>query len=266
MFYPRVLAALLGFVAASLWGLALALVRRDRRDVAADYARVLARLMLRPLGMRLVIRNEAGLYAARPCVFICNHQSALDVPILAACFRTGSVIIAKREVGSIPFFGWIYRATGNLLIDRSDTEQAVGRLKVAEEAVRARKAAVWIFPEGTRGPGNGLLLPFKKGGFRTAVHTGAPLVPVVISPLKPSFDLGARRLERAGVIVTILDSIPTEGTGEDGIIPLMERAHERMEAVLHATGVELGRLPAGGPLPTGPRYTSGRPGGGPPNP
>jgi 1-acyl-sn-glycerol-3-phosphate acyltransferase len=254
MFYLRVLAAFLAFVAASLYGALLALVRRDRRDVAADYARVLARLMLPPLGMRVVIRNEAGLYAARPCVFICNHQSALDVPILAACFRTGSVIIAKREVGGIPFFGWIYRATGNLLIDRSDTEQAVGRLKVAEEAVRGRKAAVWIFPEGTRGPGNGLLLPFKKGGFRIAVHTGAPLVPVVVAPLKPSFDIGTRTLRRGRVVVTILDPIATGGVGEDGIVPLMEAAHERMEAVLHATGVELGRLPAGGPLPTGARY------------
>jgi 1-acyl-sn-glycerol-3-phosphate acyltransferase len=261
MFYLRLAAALLAFVAASLWGIALALVRRDRRDVAADYARVLARLMLPPLGMRVVIRNEAGLYASRPCVFICNHQSSLDVPILAACFRTGSVIIAKREVGRIPFFGWIYRVTGNLLIDRSDTEQAVARLKVAEEAVRARKAAVWIFPEGTRGPGDGRLLPFKKGGFRIAVGTGAPLVPVVVAPLRPNFSIGMRTLRPGGVIVTLLDPIPTDGVDEDGLVPLMEAAHERMEAVLHRTGVELGRLPAGGPFPTGPRYSPGRSGG-----
>jgi 1-acyl-sn-glycerol-3-phosphate acyltransferase len=260
MFYLRVTAALLGFVAASLYGTLLALVRRDRSHVAANYARVLARLMQPPLGMRVTIRNEAGLYAARPCVFICNHQSALDVPILAACFRTGSVIVAKREVGRIPFFGWIYRVTGNLLIDRADTEQAVGRLKVAEEAVRGRKTAVWIFPEGTRGPGDGRLLPFKKGAFRVAVETGAPLVPVVVSPLKPSFDVGARHLRPGGVIVTVLDPIPTEGVDEEGMVPLMETAHAQMEAALHATGVELGRLPAGGPFPTGPRYAQDRSG------
>jgi 1-acyl-sn-glycerol-3-phosphate acyltransferase len=266
MFYLRVAAALAGFVAASVYGILLALVRRDRGHVAADYARVLARLMHPPLGMRVSIRNEAGLYAARPCVFICNHQSALDVPILASCFRAGSVIVAKREVGKIPFFGWIYRVTGNLLIDRADTEQAVARLKVAEQAVRDRKAAVWIFPEGTRGPGNGLLLPFKKGGFRIAAQTGAPLVPVVVSPLKPSFDIATKTLTPGEVVVNVLGPIPVTGVDEDGIVALMELAHERMEAALHAAGVELGRLPAGGPLPTGPRYAPGRSGGGPANP
>jgi 1-acyl-sn-glycerol-3-phosphate acyltransferase len=259
MFYLRLLAALLGFVAASLYGIAIALARRDRSRVAADYARVLARLTQRPLGIRLEIRNEARLTDVRPCVFIGNHQSSLDVSILSACFKYGSVIVAKREVGSIPFFGWIYTASGNLLIDRSDTDRAVERLKVAEDAVRDRGAAVWIFPEGTRGPGNGLLLPFKKGGFRMALGTGAPLVPVVISPLKPSFDLAAKRLVPGRVIVQVLEPIPVDGVDEEGLVPLMEQTHARMEAALHALGVELGRLPAGGPHPTGPRYLPANP-------
>ncbi|MDB4951259.1 MAG: 1-acylglycerol-3-phosphate O-acyltransferase [Gemmatimonadetes bacterium] len=259
MFYLRLLAALLGFVAASAYGLCIALFRRDRWSASSDYATVLARLMLPPLGIRLEIRNEAGLYAPRPCVYAGNHQSVLDVPILAACFKRGSVIIAKREVGSIPLFGWIYRATGNLLIDRSDTGQAVGMLKVAEGAIRERNAAVWIFPEGTRGPGDGLLLPFKKGAFRIAVETGAPLVPVVISPLRPDFDIGARRLTPGRVIVQVLEPVHATDAGEEGLVALIELVHARMEAALHALGVEVGRLPAGGPHPTGPRYTSARP-------
>jgi 1-acyl-sn-glycerol-3-phosphate acyltransferase len=259
MFYLRIFATLLGFVAASAYGLVLAVVRRDRSGVAADYARVLARLTQPALGIDLEIRGGERLTDVRPCVFICNHQSAIDVPILASCFKRGSVIVAKREVGRIPFFGWIYTVTGNLLIDRSDTGQAVERLKVAEDAIRARGSAVWIFPEGTRGPGDGLLLPFKKGGFRIALGTRAPLVPVVVCPLKPSFDVATRTLVPGRVIVQVLEPMPVDGLGEDDLVPLMETAHARMEAALHALGVEVGRLPAGGPFPTGPRYL-------PPNP
>jgi len=260
MFYLRLLGALAGFVAASVYGLVMSLVRRDGPTAAADYAAMLARLTHRPLGIRLEIRNAGRLTDTRPCVFIANHQSLLDVPILGACYKRGSVIVAKKEIGGIPFFGWIYRATGNLLIDRGHTEQAVERLKVAEDAVRARRAAVWILPEGTRGPGDGLLQPFKKGAFRIAQGTGAPLIPVVISPLKPDFDLGRKRLRRARVVVQVLEPIAVDGMGdsEQETVALMERVHEQMETALHALGVELGRLPAGGPFPTGPRYAPGR--------
>jgi 1-acyl-sn-glycerol-3-phosphate acyltransferase len=232
MFYLRLAVAMLGFVAASVYGLAIALLRRDRSAVASDYARVLARLMCPPLGLRLTVHGRENLTAHRPCVFIGNHQSALDVPILASIFAPGSVVIAKKEVGAVPFFGWLYTSTGNLLIDRADTSQSVGRLHEAEEAIRDRRAAVWIFPEGTRGAGDGIMLPFKKGGFQMAVRTGAPLVPVVISPLKPNFDISTRTLRPGPVQIRVLDAISTDGLTEADIPALLETARGRMEAAL----------------------------------
>jgi 1-acyl-sn-glycerol-3-phosphate acyltransferase len=256
VFWLRIAGALAGFVAASVYGVAIALLRRDRSRVAADYARKLAAWIQPPLGMRVRVTGADGLSSHRPCVFIANHQSAVDVAVLASCFREGSVIIAKKEVGRIPFFGWIYRATGNLLIDRANTATAVEQLREAEAAVRARRAAVWIFPEGTRGQEPGRLLPFKKGGFAIAVHTGAPIVPVVVSPLKPDFDVSGRRLGPGAVEVRVLDPIPTAGLGDDDLVPLMETAHRRMEAALHDMGRALGR-PV--PPPTdGPRWVASR--------
>ncbi|HEU0079883.1 MAG TPA: hypothetical protein VFQ76_19710, partial [Longimicrobiaceae bacterium] len=75
MFYVRIALALLAFVAASVYGVAIALLRRDRSRVAYDYATLLYRLQQPVLGLRVRITGEAGLHARRPCIFIANHQS-----------------------------------------------------------------------------------------------------------------------------------------------------------------------------------------------
>lgn len=244
MFYIRLTLALLAFVAASVYGVVVAIVRRDKSRVAVDYAHLLARLQQPPLGIRVRVHGGENLHAHRPCIFICNHQSVLDVPILAQVFAPGSVVIAKKELKKIPFFGWLYVVTGNILIDRADNRSAVGRLKEVEEAILRRKVAVWIFPEGTRGREPGRLLPFKKGAFHMAVATGAPLVPVVVSPLAPSLDIPRRRLRPTTVDVRVLDPIPTAGLREEDVIPLMHRARGRMAAALAEMAADRGLPPA----------------------
>jgi 1-acyl-sn-glycerol-3-phosphate acyltransferase len=244
MFYVRIALGLLAFVVASVYGVGIALFRRDRSRVAYDYATLLYRLQQPALGLRVRITGEAGLHAYRPCIFIGNHQSVLDVPILAQAFAPGSVVIAKKELRSIPFFGWIYTVTGNILIDRADNRSAVGRLKEVEEAILQRGAAVWIFPEGTRGREPGRMLPFKKGAFYMAVATGAPLVPVVVSPLAPRMSIPDRRLEPGDVEIRVLDPIPTAGLGEADVLPLMREARRRMAAALSDMAVARGLPPA----------------------
>jgi len=243
MFYVRIVLALLAFLAASVYGVFIALFRRDRSRVAYDYARLLYRLQQPALGVRVRITGEERLHAHRPCIFVGNHQSVLDVPILAQAFAPGSVVIAKKELRTIPFFGWLYTTTGNILIDRKDNRSAVGRLKKVEDAILRRKVAVWIFPEGTRGKEPGRLLPFKKGAFHMAVATGAPLVPVVVSPLKPRLDIPGRRLDPSDVEVRVLEPIPTTGLGEDDVVPLMRETRRRMAAALSEMAVARG-LPA----------------------
>jgi len=240
MFYLRMLAALAAFVAASTYGVAIAVVRRDRSRVAHDYAHLLARWMLPIFRQKVTVHGAEHLSAHRPCIFIANHQSLLDVPVLAGCFRPGSVVIAKKEVRSVPFFGWLYAVTGNLLIDRGNTAQSVGMLRAAEDAIRERRVAVWIFPEGTRSKVPGELLPFKKGGFRMAVATGAPLVPVVASPLKPHSDLERRRLDPNHIDIRVLEPIPTAGLGDADVPALMREAQRRMGDALAEMAAERG--------------------------
>ena len=95
MFYLRVSLSLLGFVAASVYAMALAALRRDRSRVAYDYARAMVRLMRPPLGLEVQVEGREHLMAQRPCVYIANHQSAYDVPVLAELHTPDAVIIAN---------------------------------------------------------------------------------------------------------------------------------------------------------------------------
>ena len=274
MFLFRLLAAVLAFVAASVYGVAIALGRRDRGRVAYDYARRIDWWVRPLLNLRTTLVHEERLLEHRPCIFVCNHQSLLDVPVLARAYKPGAVVIAKKELVNIPFFGWLYDVTGNIRIDRKNTQHAVGRLKEAEDAIRERRVAVWIFPEGTRGKEAGVMLPFKKGGFVMAVHTGAPLVPVVVSPLKPASDLKRWRLRRNDVEVRVLEPIPTDGLTDADLPGLMALTRRRMYAALAEMSAARGIAPppeaaealaaqgsGGGVLPS--RGSSSGSGGGP---
>jgi 1-acyl-sn-glycerol-3-phosphate acyltransferase len=240
MYYLRFAVALGGFLVASLYGVAIALLRRDRSRVAHDYARAIARLMQPPLNLQVTVSGTDALRAERPAVLVANHQSFLDFPVLASVHPADAVVIAKKELRRVPFFGWIYTATGNIWLDRENREQALESLRSVAQEIRARRLAVWIMPEGTRGRVPGVLLPFKKGAFQMAISTGAPLVPVVVSPLRPWSDLRGRRLAANRVEVRVLDAIATTGLGPDDLLPLLDRTRDRMQAAYAEMALERG--------------------------
>lgn len=242
MFYLRTGLALLGFIVASTYAIGIALVRRDRSRVAYDYAQAMVRLMRPPLGLKVNVEGQEHMTAQRPCIYIVNHQSAFDVPVLAELHLPDTVIIGKKELRNIPFFGWLYEATGNILIDRSNTSRAVGRMREAEVAIRERGVSVWIFPEGTRGKVPGQLLPFKKGAFYMAVAAGVPIVPVVVGPVAEIFDVGRRKIRPGTVQVRVLEPISTEEYDEQKIDRLINTARDRMAATLAELS---GEAPAG---------------------
>jgi 1-acyl-sn-glycerol-3-phosphate acyltransferase len=234
MFYLRFAGALLGFAAAGAYGVAIALLRRDRSRVAYDYARVLHRLMAAAVGLELRVIDEERLLAHQPCIYVANHQSIWDVLVLAPLYRPGTVVIAKQEIRRVPFFGWLYEVTGNVYIDRSNREHAVGELRNAQRAIVEGRKSVWIMPEGTRGVEPGVLLPFKKGPFRMALATGVPLVPVVAEPLRRLYDMRRRKIRPGTIEVRVLEPIPTAGREEEDLPLLMEETRARMQQALDA--------------------------------
>lgn len=109
-------------------------------------------------------------------IFMSNHESQMDPPILVAALPVPAVYIAKKELKYVPFIGWAGWAAGVIFIDRRDRERAIRSIRDAATQIRGGKNVV-IFPEGTRSR-NGEMLPFKKGGFALAQEAGVPIVPM----------------------------------------------------------------------------------------
>jgi 1-acyl-sn-glycerol-3-phosphate acyltransferase len=119
---------------------------------------------------------EAIREGRQPVIFMSNHESQLDPPILIAALPVPAVYIAKKELQYVPFIGWAAWVAGVIFIDRGDREGALRSIHDAALQIRGGKNVV-IFPEGTRSR-TGEMLRFKKGGFALAQDADVPIVPM----------------------------------------------------------------------------------------
>jgi 1-acyl-sn-glycerol-3-phosphate acyltransferase len=169
----------------------------------------------------------------RPCVYISNHVSMIDIWALAVSFPRVPKFVFKKELMRVPLFGTAARAAGHIVIDRTRRAAAFAAYEEAALQIRAGAAAC-VFAEGTRSR-TGRLLPFKKGPFVLAIAAQVPVVPVVV---RGSYDLMPRRAlyPRPGeVTLRIGGEIPTAGLGYGD--------RERLSGEVRAAMLALGAVP-----------------------
>jgi HAD superfamily hydrolase (TIGR01490 family) len=198
-----------GFGAGVGLGALNALVGAGTRRDAVDLGLTLGGELGTALGgITLDVRGAEHL-ATRPAVFLFNHQSQLDVLILAKLLRTGFSAVAKKEAARIPGFGLAFRLADVAFVDRGNTSSARAALEPAVERLRAGVSLV-IAPEGTRSA-TPALGPFKKGAFHVAMQAGVPIVPIVIRNAGELMWRRARTVRSGTVEVAVLPPIPTAG-------------------------------------------------------
>ncbi len=228
-FYIRAILCLLWFLITTILALLVCLVRwRDHRN-AYFMSHTFTVGAEKLLGYKIIIKNKERLRANQPCIFICNHQSNLDILVQANAFPQNTVCIGKREVIYIPLFGLLFYLSGNILLNRKHHKSAMARMGVAKQFILERKLSVYMFPEGTRNHGAAKLLPFKRGAFHLAVGTQVPLVPVVSSPIHETVDAKNRIIHKRDIVIEVLEPISTVGKHEDDVPALMAVAKERMQ-------------------------------------
>ena len=166
------------------------------------------------------IRNKDRIDPSRSYIIISNHQSHFDSLALVRTLGIPYRWVAKTELQRIPLFGLALRALGTVFIDRTNRESAIESI---HRGVNQLPPAVslFFFPEGTRSD-DGIIKPFKKGGFITALETAWPILPVTVN--------GSRRVLPKGNLVfhpgtiEIVVGAPIESTdfGPDNIEALMK--------------------------------------------
>ena len=127
---------------------------------------------------RLQIEGLKNLKDLPPAIFVANHRSFLDIPVLFRAVPVNLHFVAKKEIRTMPFVGWYMWATGMIFIDRQNREKAIQSLARAGELIRKGKNVI-MFPEGGRARSAGIQ-PFKKGPFVLARENELPIVPVAL--------------------------------------------------------------------------------------
>jgi 1-acyl-sn-glycerol-3-phosphate acyltransferase len=148
-----------------------------RGHFAHACARAWARLILLTTGVRVSVRGLERLTPGSTYVFVSNHQSIYDIPVIFWSLPYQVRIIAKESLGSFPFLGWHLRRTGHLLVDRRNPDRD-GILRRWRELLKQGLSLI-IFPEGTRSA-DGRVNRFKAGSFLLAIEAGLPVVPISV--------------------------------------------------------------------------------------
>jgi 1-acyl-sn-glycerol-3-phosphate acyltransferase len=143
------------------------------------YAKLWGKVALLANRVKVRVEGMGHLNGKGPYIFMSNHQGSYDIFALLGHLPYQFKWLAKKELFSIPFFGWTMAAVGYISIDRGGTRDTVEAMNEAAQKIRDGMSVV-IFPEGSRSP-DGSIQPFKKGGFTLAIKSKVPIVPVAIS-------------------------------------------------------------------------------------
>ncbi len=193
------------------------------RGAVDERARWFGRRVIDVLDVRLTATGSDRVPQGRAYVYMSNHQSHLDIPMLYATLPSPSIrMLAKTELFRIPLWGRGLREAEFVEIDRSNHASAVRSIEHAAQLLRDG-VSIYLAPEGTRSR-DGRIGKLKKGGFHLALETGTPIVPIAISGTRHVLPAGGKAMTYdVPVHVVIGAPIPVEGRDLDGLMAEVSR-------------------------------------------
>ena len=180
----------------------------QRGDFAHWCARTWSRLILRTTGVHVDVAGIERLVPGRTYLFVANHQSIYDIPILFWTLPYQLRIIAKESLGRVPFLGWHLRRTGHMLVDRRRPDRAA--IFSWASRLSLTRLSLIVFPEGTRSR-DGRVGRFKGGSFYLAIEAGMPVVPLSVVGSRHVMLKGRLATYPGRVRLVVHDPIDTSG-------------------------------------------------------
>ncbi|MCU6376905.1 1-acylglycerol-3-phosphate O-acyltransferase [Morganella morganii] len=220
----RIIIIIIYCIVGSLAGILICLTSPRNPKHVMTFGRMYGKLSY-VFGIKMVYRipEEAKHYGS--CVYVGNHQNNYDMITMSNAVQPRTVTVGKRSLIWIPFFGQLYWISGNILIDRSNRSKAHNTITQVAEQIKKRNISVWMFPEGTRSRGRGML-PFKTGAFHAAMAAGVPVVPVCVSTTQGRIKLN--RWNNGVVIVDMLPPVDTSKYSREQVRELAEDCRQMM--------------------------------------
>jgi 1-acyl-sn-glycerol-3-phosphate acyltransferase len=198
----------------------------DRRGYFAHRcARAWSWLILRTTGVEVTVEGLERLKPGATYIFVANHQSHYDTPVVFSALPYQVRIIAKESLARFPVLGWHLKRGGHLFVDRRAPDRA-GILR-RWRALVSDGLSLIIYAEGTRSP-NGHVARFKAGSFLLALEAGLPVVPLAIVGTRRVMPKGRLQTEPGKVRLIVHDPIAAPAAGAPSIQDakaLAERVH-----------------------------------------
>src|SRR5579875_3352712 len=164
-------------------------------------ARAWAKVLLKVSGVRVRVHGLEHISSGASYIFVANHLSYMDTPVVLAHIPVQFRFLAKRGLFQIPFLGQHLSRAGHIPVPREDPRAPV-------KTMQRKRISLLIFPEGGRSH-TGELQPFKEGAAYIAIRAGVPLVPVAILGSREVLPYGSGIVKAGEVELHILPPLET---------------------------------------------------------
>jgi len=201
------------------------------RETFLAYGTWMMRVGRRILGIDVKVTGLDRLDAATPYVFMSNHLSFLDGPLVMTILDRPARVIVKRFVFRTPVLGLGMRFAGYVPLDKEGVGAGKRSIARAAQLIREKRYSFLVYPEGTRSS-DGNLQPFRRGGFFLAVECGAPIVPVTIRGTFELMPRGKRLVRKGPVQITFHEPVPVTGCTRETMAELIEKVRGAVSSAL----------------------------------
>jgi 1-acyl-sn-glycerol-3-phosphate acyltransferase len=195
-------------------------------------ARLWARMILGTIGAQVTVEGLEKIDTSKSHVYVVNHLSALDIPVLYVYLPFQFRILAKKELFRYPFMGWHLKRSGQIPVVLENPKASIRSLHLAIAAVK-RNMPLVVFPEGGRSL-DGQLQPFMGGAFYAAIKAEADVVPMALVGTYEMLKMNTWHIVPHPVRLIVGDPIPTTGIKSRDLESVVVRARAAIASMYYA--------------------------------
>ena len=199
------------------------------------FARLWSRMILGTIGAEVQIEGLDRIDTSKAQVYVVNHLSALDIPVLYAYLPFQFRILAKKELFRYPFMGWHLRRSGQIPVVLESPKASVRSLNLAVAAIKSGKSLV-IFPEGGRSP-DGQLKSFMGGAFYAAIKAQVDIVPIALVGTYEILKMNTWHIQPRPIHMLVGEAIHTAGVSIRDIEKTTAKARETIGELYYSRGL-----------------------------
>jgi len=199
------------------------------------FARLWAKIILGTIGASPQIEGLEKIDISKAQVYVVNHLSALDIPVLYAYLPFPFRILAKKELFRYPFMGWHLRRSGQIPVVLENPKASVRSLNRAVAALKEGKSLV-IFPEGGRSS-DGQLQPFMGGAFYAAIRAQVDIIPMALVGTFEMLKMNTGHIKPGPIHLLVGEPISTVGLTTRDLGKVTRRAHDVIAELYYSRSV-----------------------------